>query len=30
MKNAKVSYQIVSWPIIAVHAASWFAIARWI
>jgi len=28
-KNAKVSYQIVFWLIVAAHVAGWIAIARW-
>lgn len=28
-KNAKVSYQIVFWLIVATHAAAWMAFWRW-
>jgi uncharacterized membrane protein YsdA (DUF1294 family) len=28
-KNAKVSYQIIYWLIVALHAAAWFAWLRW-
>jgi len=28
-KNAKVSYQIVFWLIVGLHAAGWAVIARW-
>lgn len=28
-KNAKVSYQIVFWLIVAVHVIGWVTIARW-